>query len=51
MGSDSILHRVQLNKKSLSRLFPSWSKQITSIFRENSKDPEQQVIRLLEEMQ
>ena len=51
MGSDSILHRVQLNRKSLSRLFPSWSKQINSVFRENSEDPEQQVIRLLEEVQ
>ena len=47
MGSDSILHRVQLNKKSLSRLFPSWSKQITSIFKKNLKDPEHQVISLL----
>jgi hypothetical protein len=49
MGSDSILHRVQLTRKSLSRIFPSRSKLINSSFSENSgEDLEQQVIRLLE---
>lgn len=51
MGSDSILHRVQLTRKSLSRLFPSQSKLINSNFSEKSgEDPEQQFVRLLEKL-
>lgn len=52
MGSDSILQRVQLTRKSLSRLFPSQSKLINSSFSEKSgEDPEQQVLMLLKKFQ
>jgi hypothetical protein len=48
MGSDSVLYRVQLNRKSLTRLFPSQAKLISSNFSERSgENPEKQVIRLL----
>jgi hypothetical protein len=48
MGSDSVLYRVQLSRKSLSKLFPSQAKMINSNFSEKSGvDPEQEVIRLL----
>ena len=48
MGGDSVLYRVQLTRKSLSKVFPSQAKLINSNFSEKSGvDPEQQVIRLL----
>jgi hypothetical protein len=49
LGSDSVFHRVQLTRKSLSKVFPSKSKLINSSFSEKpGENPEQQVIRLLE---
>lgn len=48
MGGDSVLYRVQLTRKSLSKVFPSQAKLINSNFSEKAGvDPEQQVIRLL----
>ena len=49
MGSDSIMHRTQLTRKSLTKLFPSKAKLITANFNEKSgKDIEIQAIKLLE---
>ena len=51
MGSDSVLYKVQLNRKSLIKVFPSQSKLINSNFSEKSgDDPEQQVIGLLRKL-
>lgn len=48
MGSDSVMHRVQLTRKSLGNFFPGQTKLINSSFNEKSgEDPEQQVVRLL----
>jgi hypothetical protein len=49
MGSDSVLHRVQLTARSLTKLFPSRARLIDSAFEGISGElREDQVIRLLE---
>jgi hypothetical protein len=51
IGSDSILHRVQLTRKSLGKLFPDNKQQINQIFNEKvSADPEADVVALLERL-
>ncbi len=50
MGNDGILHRIQLNRKSLLKLFPDKSKLINSSFKERkgTEIREDEIITLLE---
>jgi len=50
-GPDKVFHRVQLNRQSLSKLFPDKKDLITRIFKEeNDPDPEKKVIKILEKL-
>ncbi len=50
-GSDSLLHQVQLTRRSLSKVLPQHARAIRAGFNERSdEDPELQVIRLLERL-
>ena len=50
-GSDDIFHQIQLNKKSLIKIFPGRKDIINEAFREKSnKDSEDLVIKLLEKL-
>lgn len=48
-GPDKVFHRVQLNSKSLSKLFPDKKDMIVTTFKEGKDaDPEKRVIEILE---
>ena len=51
-GADNVFHQIQLNKKSLVKIFPDRKEMINDAFRENSdKEDEEKVIELLQRLQ